>query len=417
MCGMSYPRIWKAWCASTSESRTSGEPAVFRFSEVVAALQGANPGVVAVAEGQLVGAAVGRVDGDRAWVLRVALHPAWRNLGLGTALLSALEQRMRAAGAVLVAAVLPEDETGAAALVNSGFRLRHGLTYYEKVQSVTAEGSAVLSSLGATVPPAGLWERLAGMAEAKQLLERRIVLPLANPEAADEHGVEPPQAVVLFGPRALARAPSRRPSPPGSAGPSWSCSPPGSPWRTGSPTGSAAASRRSPSSTTSWSSSTRWRRSRGPATSPPPSPWASSTNCSSPSCGSATATGGFSSAPPTPSPRWTPFLRHGRFDYVLPVGPPDHEARTALWASYLARTGAEADTALLADASEGFTPADIRQAARTVAQAVFERTLGTGTRAHPTTEDFLRTISRTRPTVTTEMALEFADHTIRYGRT
>ncbi|EFE77375.1 hypothetical protein P376_5738 [Streptomyces sp. HCCB10043] len=26
-------------------------------------------------------------------------------------------------------------------------------------------------------------------------------------------------------------------------------------------------------------------------------------------------------------------------------------------------------------------------------------------------------LSRTRPTVTTEMALEFADHTIRYGRT
>ncbi|MEU3266744.1 GNAT family N-acetyltransferase [Streptomyces bacillaris] len=98
---------------------------------------------------------MGRVDGDRAWVLRVALHPAWRNLGLGTALLSALEQRMRAAGAVLVAAVLPEDETGAAALVSSGFRLRRGLSYCEKVQSVTAEGSAVLSSLGATVPRPG----------------------------------------------------------------------------------------------------------------------------------------------------------------------------------------------------------------------------------------------------------------------
>ncbi|MFC8287297.1 hypothetical protein [Streptomyces cyaneofuscatus] len=67
--------------------------------------------------------------------------------------------------------------------------------------------------------------------------------------------------------------------------------------------------------------------------------------------------------------------------------------------------------------ARGFTPAGIKQAARTVAQAVFERTLDTGTRAQPTTEDFLRTISRTRPTVTTEMALEFADHTIRYGRT
>ncbi|MEU0380102.1 MULTISPECIES: hypothetical protein [Streptomyces] len=71
----------------------------------------------------------------------------------------------------------------------------------------------------------------------------------------------------------------------------------------------------------------------------------------------------------------------------------------------------------LADAGEGFTPAGIKQAARTVAQAVLERTLDTGTRAQPTTEDFLRTISRTRPTVTTEMALESADHTIRYGRT
>ncbi len=274
------------------ESGTTGEPAVFRLSEVVAALQGQNPGVVAVADGHLVGAAVGRVDGERAWVLRIALHPAWRNLGLGTALLSALEHRLQGAGAVLVAAVLPEDETGATALANSGFRVHRGLTYYEKVQSVTAEGSAVLASLGATVPPAGLWERLAGMEEEKGLVERRIVLPLAHPKIADEHGVEPPQAVALFGPPGPARAPSPRPSPAGSAGRSSSCSPPGSPWRTASPTGSAAASRRSPSSTTSSSSSTWWRRSRGRATSPTRSPSASSTSCSSPSCGSATVTGG-----------------------------------------------------------------------------------------------------------------------------
>ncbi|MFI7237029.1 hypothetical protein [Streptomyces cyaneofuscatus] len=60
----------------------------------------------------MVGAAVGRVDGGRAWVLRVAPHPAWRDPGLGTASLSALEQPMRAAGVVLIAAVLPQDETG-----------------------------------------------------------------------------------------------------------------------------------------------------------------------------------------------------------------------------------------------------------------------------------------------------------------
>ncbi|MET8060132.1 ATP-binding protein [Streptomyces microflavus] len=400
------------------ESRTSGEPAVFRLSEVVAALQGRNPGVVAVADGHLVGAAAGRVDGDRAWVLRVALHPAWRNLGLGTALLSALEQRMRAAGAVLVAAVLPEDETGAAALVNSGFRRRRGLTYYEKVQSVTAEGSAVLASLGATVPPAGLWERLAGMAEAKQLVERRLVLPLANPEAADEHGVEPPQAVVLFGPPGTGKSTFAQAVASRLGWPFVELFPSRIALEDGLANGlgrrfeeiaqldhvlvfidevEEVAGTRNLADPVSvgvvnelLKSIVRFRDRDGRLL--------------------VCATNTVAALDPA-------FLRHGRFDYVLPVGPPDHEARTALWASYLARTGAEADTALLADASEGFTPADIKQAARTVAQAVFERTLDTGTRAHPTTEDFLRTISRTRPTVTTEMALEFADHTIRYGRT
>ncbi|MER8196517.1 GNAT family N-acetyltransferase [Streptomyces microflavus] len=400
------------------ESRTSGEPAVFRLSEVVAALQGRNPGVVAVADGHLVGAAAGRVDGDRAWVLRVALHPAWRNLGLGTALLSALEQRMRAAGAVLVAAVLPEDETGAAALVNSGFRGRRGLTYYEKVQSVTAEGSAVLASLGATVPPAGLWERLAGMAEAKQLVERRLVLPLANPEAADEHGVEPPQAVVLFGPQGTGKSTFAQAVASRLGWPFVELFPSRIALEDGLANGlgrrfeeiaqldhvlvfidevEEVAGTRNLADPVSvgvvnelLKSIVRFRDRDGRLL--------------------ICATNTVAALDPA-------FLRHGRFDYVLPVGPPDHEARTALWASYLARTGAEADTALLADASEGFTPADIKQAARTVAHAVFERTLDTGTRAHPTTEDFLRTISRTRPTVTTEMALEFADHTIRYGRT
>ncbi|MCW2875208.1 MAG: ftsH2, partial [Streptomyces oryziradicis] len=42
--------------------------------------------------------------------------------------------------------------------------------------------------------------------------------------------------------------------------------------------------------------------------------------------------------------------------------------------------GAEADIEALASASDGFTPADIAHAARTVAQAIFERTIDTGER-------------------------------------
>ncbi|MFF1420010.1 ATP-binding protein [Streptomyces sp. NPDC058280] len=400
------------------ESATTDEPAVFRLSEVVAALQAQHPSVVAVADGHLVGAAVGRVDGDRAWVLRIALHPAWRNLGLGTTLLSALEHRLRGAGAKAVAAVLPEEETGASALGNSGFRPHRGLTYYEKAQSVTAQDSAVLSSLGAMVPAAGLWEKLTGMADEKQLIERRLVLPLANPELADQHGVEPPQAVVLFGPPGTGKSTFAK----------------AVASRLGWPFVELFPSRLTLEDGLANGLSRRFEEiaqlDHALVFIDEVEEVAGTRNLADPASVSVVnellksivrfrdrdgrllicATNTVAALDPA-------FLRHGRFDYVLPVGPPDHEARKALWASYIAKAQAEADTGVLADVSDGFTPADIKQAARTVAQAIFERSLDSGKRAHPTTEDYLRTIRRTRPTVSDDMALEFADHTIRYGRT
>ena len=41
---------------------------------------------------------------------------------------------------------------------------------------------------------------LAGMEHEKEVIERRIVLPLVDPDLAGEYGVKPPRAVVLFGP-------------------------------------------------------------------------------------------------------------------------------------------------------------------------------------------------------------------------
>ncbi|MGE7436559.1 AAA family ATPase [Kitasatospora sp. NPDC001175] len=92
------------------------------------------------------------------------------------------------------------------------------------------------------------------------------------------------------------------------------------------------------------------------------------------------------------------FLRHGRFDYVLPVGPPDRSARNALWAGYTAKTGTAADTAVLADASEGFTPADIRQVALAVAQTASNAlsTRGSGPSPPPRTA-WTPSTARVRP--------------------
>ncbi|MFI9329462.1 ATP-binding protein [Kitasatospora sp. NPDC052868] len=400
------------------ESATTDRPAVFRLSELVAALQARNPSVVAVADGHLVGAAVGRVDGERAWVLRIALHPAWRNLGLGTALLSALEHRLQGAGARIVAALLPEEESGATALGNSGFRPRRGLTYFEKPESVGAQGAAVLASLGAVVPEARLWAQLTGMADEKRLIERRLVLPLANPELADAHGVEPPRAVVLFGPPGTGKSTFAKAVAGRLGWPFVELFPSRLALEDGLATGlgrrfeemaqlehvlvfidevEEVAGTRSLADPGSvgvvnelLKSIVRFRDREGRLL--------------------VCATNSVAALDPA-------FLRHGRFDYVLPVGPPDHEARNALWARYTAKTGTAADTAVLADASSGFTPADIRQVAMAVAQAAFERTLDTGERTEPVTGDYLDAIHRTRATVTEEMAREFADQAVRYGRT
>ncbi|WP_346842806.1 AAA family ATPase [Rhodococcus sp. A14] len=98
-----------------------------------------------------------------------------------------------------MSALLPEGETGAAALANSGFTARAGITYYEKVGTVSPRIAEVLARLGGAVPPAGLWRQVARMAKEKTLIERRIVLPLSRSVLTAEHGVVPPRAVVLFG--------------------------------------------------------------------------------------------------------------------------------------------------------------------------------------------------------------------------
>ncbi|MBA3278412.1 MAG: ATP-binding protein, partial [Geodermatophilaceae bacterium] len=111
------------------------------------------------------------------------------------------------------------------------------------------------------------------------------------------------------------------------------------------------------------------------------------------------------------------FLRPGRFDYVLPVGPPDEAARAAIWRNYVAQiTDAEIDIQRLVEATALFTPADIDFAARKAAQTAFERDVfgdqGSGPRLHSglaraNVDDFLHAIADTRPTLTRAIVHEF----------
>ncbi|MGX4692595.1 ATP-binding protein [Streptomyces sp. JNUCC 63] len=400
-----------------AESSTAEEPPLFPLSDAVTALQALHPAVVATADEVVIGAAVSRVEGDRAWILRICMAPAWRQRGLGSALITALEHRLFAGGVRAVHAVLPEGGTGAAALHNCGFGARSGLVVFEKRGPVTPQAVGMLSSLGAELPPGGLWQKVAGMHREKQLIERRLVLPLAHPELAAQHGVELPRAVMLFGPPGTGKSTFAHAIAGRLGWPFLELFPARLAAEYGLASGLSrrfdeiaqldhvlvfideveeVAGTRSGADATAvgvvnelLKAIVRFRNQDGRLL--------------------VCATNNVTTLDPA-------FLRHGRFDYVLPLGPPDHSARTALWESYLARADAQADSAALASASEGFTPADIAHVARTVSQAQFERTFDTGTRTLPTTDDYLATIRDTQPTVSSVMAQEFAEQTEKFAR-
>ncbi|MGF1663502.1 MAG: ATP-binding protein [Kineosporiaceae bacterium] len=394
------------------------ESPVFDLSEVVAALQERQPAVVATACGRLVGWAAGRVEGPRAWVLRLAVDPQWRGHGLGSALLSELEHRLLAIGARRLSALVPEGPTATRAFANSGFTQRAALLLHEKPETVAPRDAARLARLAGSVPPAGLWDQVAGMQAEKQLIERRVVLPLAMPEAAREHGVDPPRAVVLFGPPGTGKTtfakavasrlgwpfvelfPSRLATGDGglAAGLSGAFADVGELDRVvvfideveevagdrGTGLGSA------PVVNELLKAIVGFRERAGRLL--------------------VCATNSVRSLDPA-------FLRHGRFDFVLPIGPPDAEARAAMWQRQLAAAGEPAvDVAALVHATDGFTPADIGHTARTTAQRAFERTVETGARTPAATEDYLAVVRTIRPTVNREMARSFEDDIRDFSR-
>lgn len=402
-------------------STTTDQRPVFPLADVVSAITDRHPAVLAIADGAVVGTVVSRVDRAQAWVLRLALAPQWRNRGLGSDLLSELERRLLAAGVRRITALLPDGETGSTAFANNGFSARGGLTQFEKVETVSPHAATVLSRLGGVVPPAALWGQIAGMKEARALIERRVVLPLARPVLATEHGVVAPRAVVLFGPPGTGKTTFAR----AVAG------------RLGWPfielfPSRLAAAEGGLASGLNVTFSELANLDNMVVFIDEVEEIAAARDGGSVETGVVNellkglvtfreragrllicATNMVSALDPA-------FLRHGRFDYVLPIGPPDAVARRAQWHRAIEHHQADApalDLAPLAEQTEGFTPADIVHAARAVAQRTFERTIDTGIRCYPTDQDYLSVIRGMRPTLTTPMLEAFGSDIEAFART
>ncbi|WP_093800351.1 ATP-binding protein [Streptomyces sp. Wb2n-11] len=402
-----------------------GQESVFSLAECIGALTSRQPAVVAVHQGVPIGAALACVAGERAWVMRIAISSAWRGRGLASALLVELERRLVAARVGRIAYVLPEEDLLGEGLLNAGYTRRPAVAYFEKVEPLHGPAASLLEDLGGRFLPSDLWAKVAGMEAEKDLIERRVVLPLAQPERAARHGVRPPRAIALFGPPGTGKTTFAR----------------GIASKLGWPFVELLPSRLADEGNLATALRDAFARIAelervlvfideveeiAPVRTEPAQPGGMHgvTNellklipgfregderllvC---------ATNSVRSLDPA-------FLRPGRFDYLIPIGTPDTAARAAIWFRYTdGRAGV--DVAVLVAASELFTPADIEHAARIAAQAAFERDLeeigaGAGDPRAPgaSTEDYLAAIAQCRPTVTPEMVDQFGADITAYAR-
>ncbi|MEU1498525.1 GNAT family N-acetyltransferase [Streptomyces sp. NPDC005732] len=393
--------------------------AVFPVSEVMAAARGDGTAVVAAAGDDMVGMAVAQARGERAWITLVALSAAWRDRGIGSALIGELERRLRTQDVRRIGALLAPGATGTRALENSGYRARAGLVLYEKVEHLGAGEAGLLAELGGRLQPPGLWRALAGMEREKDAIERRIVLPLSEPALADRYGVAPPKAVILFGPpgtgkTSFAKAVASRlewpfvelfPSRLAAGG-----------------DGLAASLRDTFAELAELETVVLFidevEEIAGARSGMAVDPGHGVTNellklipgfrdhderlliCATNSVRSLDQA----------------FLRPGRFDYVIPVGPPDPAAREAIWRRYLGAAADRVELHRLVAASEMFTPADIEFAARKGAQAAFEREVAERRGTPAGTEDYLAAVADTRPTLTAQALTEFEEDIERHVR-
>jgi GNAT superfamily N-acetyltransferase len=389
------------------DATSAHQGSVFGLAEVITALRDDQPAVGALRDDEVVGAVVSTVSGDRAWVVRLAIGEEWRGQGMASALLLGLERALDDQRVRVLSYVLPEEERLADGLANAGFTRTPAVAYFDKVVSVESAQADVLADLGGHVLPARLWDDLAGLHREKDLIERRVVAPLDRPELAARHGVEPPRAIVLFGPpgtgkTSFARAIASRLG--------WPFVEifPGA--LLADPAGPAQALR------SAFEQIRRLERVlvfideveeiasvRGDA-----GPMHGLTNellkvvpafrqhderllvC---------ATNDLRSLD-------SAFTRPGRFDYVIPIGTPDDDARAAIWARYVDASRVDVDTLVRRSAS--FTPAEIAHVARAASQASFERAVYAGSDGDgPTTEDHLAALADARPSVTDEVRALF----------
>ena len=397
------------------KAKSTGYEPVYGLAEVLASCE-KDHAVVAVSGTRVVGIAVGRAAHEQGWIVFFSTLSEYRRQGIGSQLLAALEARMAPLGLTKLSILVPDGQHDSNVLDRAGFTDRNHLSYFEREIPVSEKERAILGDLGGRVLAGDLWDGIAGMQQEKELLERRLVLPLSDAALAEKFGVEPPRSIVLFGPpgtgkTTFAKAVASRLH--------WPFVEVFPARLAGDPRGLAGALRETFTKIGDLDNVVVFideveeiASQRGGE---PPAPTQGVTNellkliplfRERPGRLLIVATNFIRALDDA-------FLRHGRFDYVIPIGLPDDQARDSIWRRYIPHSsGDTVDLAEMVKRTDGFSPADIEYAARKASQRALEAAVydqSGGGQEGPSTEDYLWAIGDTRMTVSSEMVGSFLE--------
>ncbi len=386
--------------------------------DLVMSLRSLEPAMVAMVNEAIVGFIVASTRGDQATITAMRIDPQWRGRGIGSELLRAVEDRLLHVGVRRIDALLGAGQVGEEALVNRGFKATKGLTLYSKDEPLTPSAVGILEAWGGELIDEMSWSLIAGMTEVKGLIEERIVRPIQQVDLARVFGLQVPSTVMLFGP-------------PGTGKTSFARAVAG---RLGWPFVELLSSKLA---STSNGLATELGRALSELSQLDHVVAfidefdEISANRQAQPGSQAVVNELLKAIPPFRSQpgrllvcatnfidRIDPaIIRPGRFDLVVPIGPPDSQARVAMWTSVVARTLAgNIDIEELARVTRGFTPADLFLAAERASFSGFNRTTDLQTPVQLETDDFLAAISITRRSLSDEDLAAFDEQANSHQR-
>ncbi|HYT77833.1 MAG TPA: GNAT family N-acetyltransferase, partial [Actinomycetota bacterium] len=146
--------------------------------------------LVAEADGHLVGAAVGLISGTTGWIARLGALSDQDRTAASDRLLDRLEAELSERGVHKIAVLVTPGHAVRECLEERGYRVVENAVYLERQIPPTVLGPTALADLGGITIDRHLWDVLKGMDQAKEIIERRVILPLSEPELAERHAVQ-----------------------------------------------------------------------------------------------------------------------------------------------------------------------------------------------------------------------------------